>query len=214
MTYSYESCDLTPWLSEIVNRMHECHAAQQPVLDLSYTHPRGFIPNQILRRKTAQVLLKDWHWTNAKGPATPMPEYWWNPYQPNVDLNYVPLDPFLKEIELREHEAEMEKRAGLRLVALTDLTSFHPRGGIPLTIMTRLARRKDVNWRKEMTAEIARLRGDANKDIGFAETQQVRAIALRDDNKDSTAMFQSVKDLKARAEASKAHAKFLESELG
>jgi hypothetical protein len=85
VTYNYESCDLAPWHAEIVQRMHEAHAAGQHILDLSYTHPRGFIPNQILRRPTSKKLLEGWTWSNTRLPPSPMPEHWWNPYPPNVD---------------------------------------------------------------------------------------------------------------------------------
>jgi hypothetical protein len=199
--------------------MHEAHAAGQHILDLSYTHPRGFIPNQILRRSSSKKLLEGWTWSNTRLPPSPMPEHWWNPYPPNVDLGYAPLDPFVREIELREYEAGVEKErkqqmTGERAVAILDTTAFHPRGGIPYMIMARLKRRRDLDWRKKTVAEIERLRGDANKDLAFAKTQAERAASLKDDGKDYSAMLASVEELKARAAASKAEAQFLESEMG
>lgn len=214
----YEYCPILPWYNEVVTRMHEASAIGSHVVNLSHTHPRGYIPNQIIRRKEIRAVLSGWSIDNTKTAVVPAPENWFLP-RGSKDLDYCSLEPFLKEIERREKEAqalaEMQSRHdGKRHVPLCDLTSWHERGGIPPPIMERLTRRKSKTWREEMLKEIERLAGEANKADGFAKTQEERGNAFKDDGRDSKPLLDSAKELRERAQQFRQNAEWLKKELG
>lgn len=215
----YEYCPLLPWYNEVVTRMHEAHLAGSNVVNLSYTHPRGYIPTKILRRKAVRELLAvGWGVDNAASAPTPAPDNWFLP-RGSKDLEYCDLDPFLKEIERREREAvaeaqTMTRHDGQKHVPLSDLTTFHPRGGIPPAISKRLDRRRNRTWRQDMMAEIERLTGEANKAEAFAKTQEERGNAFKDDGRDSKPLLDSAKELVGRAEQLRENVKWLRKELG
>lgn len=213
----YEYCPILPWYNEVVTRMHEAAAAGTNVVNLSCTHPRGYIPNQILRRKEIREALKGWYVDTTKSIPAPAPDHWFMP-RGSKDLEYCDLDPFLKEIERREKEATAaaaaSRQAGRQTIPLVDLTSWHERGGIPATIMNRLERRKSKTWREDVMKEIDRLTGEANKAEAFAKTQEERAAAFKDDGKDPSALAAGAQELKARAAQFRENAKWLKKEIG
>jgi hypothetical protein len=214
----YEYCPILPWYNEVVTRMHEASAAGSHVVNLSYTHPRGYIPTKILNRRDIRKVLTGWVVDNAATAPTPAPDHWFLP-RGSKDLEYCDLDPFLKEIERREREAVAEaltlsRHDGQRHVPLSDLTTFHPRGGIPPAITKRLDRRRNRTWRQDMTAEIERLTGEANKAEAFAKTQLERAQAFKDQERDPTALQAGAKELMERAEQFRENVKWLKKELG
>lgn len=225
----FEWSPIAGWYQEIVTRMHEAHAAGSHVVNLSCTHPRGYIPNQIIRRPAIRALLREWSYDNTRAPVPLEPPRVWLPkgWPHNTDLAYCPLQPFLDEILRREHEAELEAKAkalppttllhrgevieiATVSVPVVDLTNWHPRGGIPTTILMRLERRRSDHWRREMQAEIDRLRGLANKDDSLAATNKDRADGVTD----RTKLEASVLELKARAAQYRAQARWLTEELG
>lgn len=208
---AFKWCDIRPFLAEITARMHEASAAGTNIVNLSASHPRGFIPNQIIRRPAVRALLNGWYYDNSRTvPPTP-PQVYWLPkkWGPRSDIETCPLKPFLAEVELRHTEAEQE--AKLRgSIPIVDLTTWHPRGGIPLQIIKRINRRNSPEWVKQTRAEIDRLLGQANKDEGFARTQIERADSVDDRSR----LEAAAKDLRARAEQYRAQAKWLKEELG
>jgi hypothetical protein len=204
---NYESCPIEGWYQEIVTRMHEAHAAGSSVVNLSWTHQRGYIPNQILRRPKIRELLKEWAVDNSRTPSTEQPPALWIPVGwAGVDLNTCPLQPFIDEISLRETEA----RSASGVCPILDTTAWHPRGGIPDPIMHRLERRRSQEWLRKTREEIAHLYGLANKDDSFAQTQQERTDAVED----PTRLEAAAKELRARAEQYRAQARWLTEELG
>ena len=207
----YEYCPILPWYNEVVTRMHEAAAAGTNIVNLSYTHPRGFIPNQIIRRKEIRTALIGWQYDNSRAPVRTAPDNWFLP-RGSKDLEYCDLDPFLKEIDRREKEAFAAKKEGR--FPLVDLTPWHERGGIPPPIMARLERRKSRTWRDDVLKEIERLNGEANKADGFAKTQDERAVGIKDSGKDPTALLAAAQELRERAEQFRQNAKWLQKELG
>jgi hypothetical protein len=135
-----------------------------------------------------------------------------------LDLNTCDLAPFHNEIELRNYEAEMEAynkalQSGQREVPVVDLTNYHPRGGIPYTILARMDRRKSKKWLDETRAEIDRLKGEINKAEAFARTQEERGKAFIDDGRDGSNLLGAAQQLKTDAAFMRAQAKLLEQEL-
>lgn len=204
----YEWCDIRPWYNEIVTRMHEANAAKTGFANLSYSHPRSYIPGQILRRPAIRALLQGWHYDNTRAPIQPPPPNIWLPtgWPSNTDLEHCSLKPFVDEIELRYVEAT----AINPVCPIVDETNWHPRGGIPHQIVIRLGRRKDPSWMKQMQTEVDRLLGLANKDESFALTQKDRIESVEDPSK----LEASVRELKARAQQYRAQAKWLREEMG
>lgn len=211
-------CDITPWYNEICTRMHEAHAAGTSVVQLGASHPRGFIPTVILRRPAIRALLKEWQVDTLRPPPDIYPAgNQWLPAM-NLDLSTCDLAPFINEIELRNYEAEVEAynkalQTGQKEIPITDLTNHHPRGGIPHTILIRLDRRKSKKWLDETRAEVARLKGEANKAEAFAKTQEERAQAFIDQGRDGTNLLHGATQLKTDAAYMRAQAKLLEQEL-
>jgi hypothetical protein len=184
---SYETCDTGPWIQEIINRMHESRGTNGQYLDLSYAHPRGFIPNQIIRRKAVQEVLKGWPVYSAKSaPSIDTGNLWAGAV--GKDWNTCDVKPFIKELERREQEA-ISEAAKLtasncaRHLPLVDTTNFHPRGGIPEAILTRIKLRGSPKWRTEMGEKIHRLEGEANKAQGLAGTLLGKCEAVDDPRK-------------------------------
>jgi hypothetical protein len=214
----YEYCPILPWYNEIVTRMHESAAAGQAVVNLSYTHPRGYIPNQIIRRPQVRAALQGWQVITGKTAPTLPPDRWFLP-RGAKDLEFCDLDIFLKEIDRREQEAKAEAFGQSQLdaklhVPAADLSSWHPLGGIPPVIMKRLERRKSPQWREEVRSEIDKLLGDANKSESFANTQDERATAMTDQGKDPTALRAAANDLRERAAVARQNAQWLKKEIG
>jgi hypothetical protein len=201
----FEWCPIEGWVAEIVGRMHEAHAAGAQIVNLSFTHPRGYIPNQIIRRPAVQEVLKGWTYTNAKTP-TPMepPKVWMPPGWANVDLESCPLQPFVDEIAGREAEQPGNE------FHIIDMTNWHPRGGIPEVIIDRLTRRSNDSWRRKTRDEIDHLLGLANKDVSFAQTQQDRMERYEDPSR----LEAAARELRERAEQHRARARWLTEELG
>lgn len=210
---------IEPWLGELVARMHEATALGLNTVDCSSTHPRGYIPNQILRRPKARELLRGWAIRAGGLPELMPPNGLWVPMQ-GLDLNTCDLRPFEHEIEVRQYEADLlaynqALQDGERHIPILDLTCWHPRGGIPDPIMRRLERRKSPTWRRETEAEIRRLKGEANQAVAFAGTQLERAQSKEESEKgDPTALRASAAELKRRAAELRATAAWLETELG
>jgi len=216
-------CPIQPWLEELHRRISEAHALNTNVVNLSYTHPRGFFPPIILRRKYVREYVKtaqDQGWifdTNRFAPQ-PAPDRWFTPAA-NLDLNTCDLKPFQAEISRREDEAAQASLAayqatGRRSLTLVDLTSWHPRGGIPNTIMARLNRRKDKSWIEKMGSEIQRLYGEANKLEATARTQREKAQGFKEMERDPSNYLAAAEKLDADAAAMRAQARFLKSEIG
>jgi len=215
--YNYESCPIAPWVAEIVTRMHEAAAAGTPVVNLSYTHPRGYIPNQIIRRPEVRKVMAGWSYDNARTAPTPIPDHWFLP--PGIDIAYGPLAPFEQEIARREAEAAQEAAAktamdGERHISVIDLTTFHPRGGIPLVVMARLSRRKSKTWRTEMLAEIERLQGEANRAEAFSQTQKDRAEAMASKGSDPNPLLASAQRELEKAATARAQIVMIKKEMG
>lgn len=193
----WEYCDLTPWLTEIVARMHEAAAAGTNLVNLSWSHPRGFIPNQIVRRRQVRELLKGWRFDNSKYPPNgAVTGGYWAPRGAEPDLETCSLLPFRKEVERREAEA-------LATHTPLDLTPGHPRGGIPEVILRRLAQRVDKGWRAEQEAYIGKLRGDANRAAALAQTLHDKMDAVEDPRKLKAAsrdQLRLAEDLRAEAD--------------
>jgi len=207
----YECCPIEGWYQEIVTRMHEAHAAGAGVVNLSWTHPRGFIPNQIIRRPSIRALLKDWVVDNSRTPSSEQPPAMWlPPGWVNVDLDSCPLRPFIDEIELREAEAIRHFKEGHTVCPIIDMTAWHPRGGLPSQITKRLDLKRSQVWQRETREEIVRLYGLANKDDSFAQTQHERTESVED----PTRLEAAARDLRARAEQYRARARWLTEELG
>lgn len=210
----YEYCPILPWYNEVVTRMHEAAAAGSHIVNLGFTHPRGYIPNQILRRKEIRAVLKGWDVNTAKSPETPVPNSWFLP-RGSKDLEHCELSMFMKEIEKREKEAVAEARAlslqyGRSIIGIVDLTPWHPRGGIPDDVLFRLQQRKNKSWQEETRKEIDRLNGLANKDESFAKTQEERVERVDDPTKVKAA----AQELRERAAKYREQAAWLKRELG
>lgn len=211
--YNYETCPIEPWVAEIVMRMHEAAAVGTTVVNLSYTHPRGFIPNQILRRPQVRKVLAGWSYNAERFPPVPYPNREWLP-SAGLNLDYCPTAPFEREIALREAEAAAAVRAGVSSLPIIDLTNWHPRGGIPQVIMTRIERRKLKSWREEAAARVTALYGEANQAEGLAKSMREKAAGLADNGKDPAAMLAAVTEQNQRAEVLRQQARFLKQELG
>jgi hypothetical protein len=200
-----EWCPIEGWVAEIVTRMHEAHAAGAPVANLSYTHPRGYIPTQILRRPAVREVLEGWQYYSAKSPPTVEPaRVWIPPGWESADLATCPLQPFVDEISLREAEYQGSE---FRVI---DMTNWHPRGGIPEVIQDRLYKRSSDTWRRKAREEIDHLLGLANKDESFAQTQQERMPKYED----ASRLEAAARELRERAEQHRAKARWLVEELG
>ena len=218
MESRYETCPIEPWCAEIATRMHEAHASGSTVLSLGPAHPRGFIPNQILRRPAVKELIGTWTVDVDSGIVAAYPNYIWAP--PGIiDFGTCDLVPFEQEIEVRVYEAEVEAynksvATGLKHVPVVDLTNNHPRGGIPDMVMRRLDRRRNKKWRQEAEAEISRLEGEANQAEAFAKTQDERARGLEDSQRDPTNLRASAQELRERAELLRAQARGYRKEMG
>jgi hypothetical protein len=204
---SYETCDTGPWIQEIINRMHESRGANGQYLDLSYAHPRGFIPNQIIRRRAVQEVLKGWPVYSAKSaPSIDSGNLWAGAV--GKDWNTCDVKPFIKELERREQEAILEAAKltasnCVRHLPLVDTTSFHPRGAIPEAILTRIRLRSSTKWRTEMGDLIHQLTGEANRAQGLAGTLLGKSEAVDDPRKLKAASRDQLKlaeDLRARVE--------------
>lgn len=207
----FEWCPIDGWVAEIVTRMHEAHAVGSKIVNLSWTHPRGYIPTQIVRRPQVRSLLKEWEADTTKTPPSAPPPKVWIPkgWPKNTDWDTCPLRPFLDEITVRESEAvEQAHRAG-RPFPLLDMTSWNPKGGFPPAILQRLSRRSNPTWRKQTAEEINRLEGEANKATSFAKTQAERSEAVDDPSK----LIAASKELSERAALYRAQAKWLIEEL-
>lgn len=218
MEYNYESCPIEPWVQEIVTRMHETVAAGQYVVNLSYTHPRSYIPTKILRRRQVRAVLNGWAYDNSMTPPSsyPVNRYFLAPGA--KDLNSDALLPYHREIEMREYEAAMEAynqslREGKRIIPVLDLTAFHPRGAIPPAILARLSRRTDKAWRSDATAEYGRLIGDANKAVANAKNMEERAEGLVSKGGDPSKLLAAAEVERLKAKELRAQADFLDSEL-
>jgi hypothetical protein len=206
-TTGYENCDIRPWVQEIVNRMHETKVENKPYLDLSYGHPRGFIPNQIIRRRAVQEILKGWPVYSAKSAPTPETGKMWAGAI-GQDWNTCDVRPFIKELDRREQEAAAEayKLSATNCVKhfpVVDTTCFHPRGGIPEIILNRIKLRSNTKWRTEVSAEIHRLLGEANKAQGLAGTLLGKCDAVEDKRKLKAAsklQLELAEDLRAQAD--------------
>jgi hypothetical protein len=210
--YSYETCPIEPWAAEIVNRMHEAAALGTAVVNLSYTHPRGFIPNQILRRPPVRKILSGWSYNAERLSPVLYPDRVWLSGA-GLNLDYCPTAPFEREIALRENEAIAAVRTGLSSLPLIDLTNWHPRGGIPLAIVARLERRKSKVWREEAASKVASLYGEANQAEGLAKSMREKAAGLADNGKDPAAMLAAVTEQNQRAEMLRQQARFFKQEL-
>lgn len=207
----YECCPIDGWYQEIVTRMHEARAAGSDVVNLGWTHQRGFIPNQIIRRPKIRELLNGWTYTNARTPSTEHPPApWLPPGWGGVDLDTCPLQPFIDEIAFREEEAHKYAKEAGAPFPIIDMTDWHPRGGIPGKISKRIERRNSQSWRRGARDEIDRLLGLANKDDSFAQTQIERMDAVEDPSR----LEAAARDLRARAEQYRAQARWLTEELG
>lgn len=177
----YETCNLDPWIQEIVNRMHESTSQGKPFVDLSYEHPRGFIPQPILRRKAVREVLKGWTVRAAKSAPTPEPNNVWIGAQ-GKDLERCSLTPFRQEIELRERES-----------FVADLTNHHPRGGIPKVILDRIGMHNNRKWREQMAEEIDKLQGQANRAEALSKTLLEKCDAVEDPRKLKAASKDQIK---------------------
>lgn len=206
----FEYCDIRPWVEELSRRMEEARAMGTNVVNLSYTHPRGFFPLPIVRRPAIREMLKTgWTFVREEGPPTPHPERYFIPEGwPTTCLT----DGSLVWCDTKPFEDEIERRHLGERVA--DLTGFHPRGAIPDDILKRIQRRKNPKWREEMSNEIEKLRGQANKDEAFATTQESRAEGqATKEGGDPTALLRSAAELRARAEQARQQVKWLSWEL-
>ena len=214
----YESCDIRPWVAELITRMQEAAAAGTNIVNLSYSHPRGWFPNQIVRRPAIRAALRGWLYDNSRGPPSARSGHLFMPNGP-VDLSTCDTEPFFREIELREYEAQVEayNRAmadGQVHTPTVDLGVGHPRGGIPDTILERLRRRKDRAWVSSTNDEIDRLFGEANKAEAFAQTQRDRAEGLKSKGDDPSRLLAAAEDLTEKARQLREQARFLKKELG
>ena len=225
-----EMCDVNPWLQEIAVRLEEARAAGSNVVNLGYTHPRGYFPNQILRRSKVRELMKQclgqgWFFSTEKFPPEQRLERYFNPKSPSHPtktlpdgIEYAEVAPYLEEIKRRQDEADRHfylldcGEYGIKKMFLsyTDLTSHHPRGEIPSSILKRIDRRKDQDWIKKTREEIDRLFGEANKATSFAKTQDERAEGVEDPAK----LKAAAKELRDRAEQFRWQARWLSKELG
>jgi hypothetical protein len=218
--YDYRSCDIAPWLAEIVSRMHEAAAQQTNVVNLSYTHPRGFIPNQIIRRPAVQKTLAGWMVWSDRYPADVYPDHVFMPRSVKKGtLDFCPTEIFEKEMALREHEALQTARqtphpADLKVCPLIDLTNFHPRGGVPAAILARLERRKSRTWMEEARAQVQKLQSEANKAEAFAQTQKERAEGLQSKGGDPAPLLAAAQRELEKAETARAQAKLIRTEMG
>jgi len=224
----YWTCPIWPWVEELLRRVDEARTVGVSVLNLSYTHPRGYFPNQICWRPAILKIIRDGHWKydRMEGPPVQFPERYFIP--PGLDprtLEYCDTKPFEEEIELRYREAygqgfwaDAGPDYGQKYIpGAADLTGFHPRGEIPNVILKRLERRKDPKWREQVQNEIDKILASANQDEGRAKTAESRAegVATRPDGLgDPTALLRSALELRARAEQARAQARFLRFELG
>lgn len=214
-TYNYESCPIEPWVAEIVQRMHEAAAVGTSLVNLSYTHPRGYIPNQIMRRPAVRALfVGGWAYDNTRIAPTPYPkDRLWLP-KLGLDLDTCPTAPFEQEISLREDEALAAHRAGQTALPIVDLTPYHPRGGIPQQILKRLERRTSRAWRNTASEEASSLFGEANKAEALAKSMRERLVILADSDKDTAAMKNAIQEQIQKAEKLRQQARFLKQELG
>jgi hypothetical protein len=230
LTQSYEYCDISPWVHELLSRMEEARQAGTNVVNLSYTHQRGFFPNQIVRRKGVRELLKQgWSYIRDESPPSPRPTLMFMPVGLDIrTLEWCDTTPWEQEIALREAEAFQAGRwihngdttdqdvTMKWFPGVVELTG-HPRGDIPDVILKRIKRRKDPNWRVLMANEIDKLNGEANQDEGRAKGLEQRAEAFAtkpNDPGDPTALLQSAAGLRQRAEELRRTASYYKLELG
>lgn len=209
--YSYETCDLAPWLQEISNRMHEAAAANTNRVNLSCSHPRGYIPNQILRRPMVRKLMTGWTYDNSRSFPHPAPDNW---FKSGLNYETCSTRAFEKEISLREKEAQAEVKAGRAMFPVVDLTTWHPRGGIPKTILERIERRGDRDWRIEMQQEIDSLLGEANKAEAHSGTMKARAEIQVSKGNSPEALLNASKEAMKRAADLRAQAELIKKEMG
>lgn len=216
MNYSYESCDIRPWADEYSRRLQEAvelgvQTNTPVVVNLSVTHPRGFFPNQIIRRLVGKKLLHH-EVPYISGATVPSPA----PVNPMrirgcSDLKTCKLKPWIKEIERREEEAKEEayqKYAvdGQKHLPIVDLTDYHPRGGIPSEILKRIELKNDPRWKQAMESKIRDLGGEANQCEARANNMRERSEGVKDPTKllaASAEQLEQAKVLRAQAAALK-----------
>ena len=178
--YSYESCNLAPWIEEIVSRMRESHAAGTPVVNLSFSHPRGYIPPQILRRKQVRELLNGWQVNAARVEPDNYPA---REFAYSSDPKIVAREIELREAEAAEEAARLTAANCHTHIPIADLTNFHPRGGIPEAVLNEVRARNSIAWRVRMNQEIHRLQGEANRAEALSKTLLEKADGVDDPRK-------------------------------
>lgn len=224
MNYDYESCDIRPWAEEYSSRLQEAveegvRANAPVVVNLSVSHPRGFFPNQILRRLIRKKLLHPEvpYVSGAFLPPPPMnlPDM---AIRGCKDLDTCKLAPWIKEIEKRDAEAQAEAAAkqavdGQRHIPISDLTGHHPRGGIPATILKRIELRKDIRWKIAVEEKIRELLGEANQCDARAINMKSRAEIQVSKGNSPEALLAASKEQTEKAEALRGQAADLKSDL-
>lgn len=217
----FEWCPIQPWCSELLTRIEEARSAGTNVVNLSYSHPRGYFPNQIVRRSAIKQLMEQarsagWLFDLSRAAPAPSPNRFFLPtgwaatMLTDGSLTWCNLAPFIEEIERRKDEALLNGR-------VVDMTGFHERGEIPHEILERIAHRNDDRWKRKMREQIEKLRSEANQDDGRAKTAEQRAegIATKPTEPgDPTPLLQSAAALRERAQQARNQALFLEHELG